>query len=110
MRLLSYTTPERRVDLFGIVQGRVFSSILIGTFASVIKLGTSEEVLVVFSDYAHNPRNQHAIHSTLQLTAHGISSTPRFGTPPSITTPQGDVIPLSKACLYYDYITPRIWK
>ena len=36
MRLLSYVSPERRVDLFGF-QGRVVNGILIGSFASVIR-------------------------------------------------------------------------
>lgn len=71
MRLLNYATPERRVDLFGF-QGRVMSSIPISTFASIIRISTNEEVLVIFSEYAHNPRNQQAIHSTLQLTSHGM--------------------------------------
>jgi len=53
MRLLNYATPERRVDLFGF-QGRVMSSIPIGTFASIIRISTNEEVLVIFSEYAHN--------------------------------------------------------
>ena len=52
MRLLNYATPEQRVDLFGF-QGRVMSNIPIGTFASVIKLSTNEEVLIIFSEYAH---------------------------------------------------------
>lgn len=96
MRLLNYVTPERRVDLFGF-QGRVVSNIPIGTFASTTRLSTNEEVLAIFSEYAHDPGNQHAIHSTLQLTDQGMNvedRSPRFGTPPSITTPEGDVIPL----------------
>ena len=96
MRLLSYVSPERRVDLFGF-QGRVVNGILIGSFASVIRLSTGEEALAIFSEYAHDPRNRHAIHSTLQLTDQGMiveDRSPRFGTPPSITTPEGDVIPL----------------
>lgn len=71
---------------------------LIGTFISVLRLDTDEEVLGVFPEYAHNPMNQQAIHSTFQLTTHGMTvqdRSPKFGTPPSITTPQGDVIPLS---------------
>ena len=97
MRLLSYASPERFVDLFGI-QGKVTSGMLVGTFVSIIRLNTNEEVLGVFHEYAHNPNHQQAIHSTLQLTAHGMNvedRSPRFGAPPSITTPQGDVIPLS---------------
>ena len=96
MRLLNYATPERRVDLFGF-QGRVVSNIPIGTFASTTRLSTNEEVLAIFSEYAHDPGNQHAIHSTLQLTDQGMiveDRSPRFGTPPSVTTPEGDVIPL----------------
>ena len=71
MRLLSYVSPERRVDLWGF-QGRVVSNILIGTFGSIIRLSTNEEVLAIFSEYAHDPGNQHAIHSTLQLTDQGL--------------------------------------
>ena len=114
MRLISYASPERCVDLFGI-QGKVTSSMLVGTFVSIIMLDTDEEVLGVFHEYAHNPSHQQAIHSTLQLTAHGMNvedGSPRFGTPPSIMTPQGDVIPLSFVeglpILHYD--APRIWK
>ena len=73
------------------------SNILIGTFGSIIRLSTDEEVLAIFSEYAHDPGNQHAIHSTLQLTDQGMNvedRSPRFGTPPSITTLEGDVIPL----------------
>jgi len=96
MRLLSYVSPERRVDLWGF-QGRVVSNILIGRFGSIIRLNTDEEVLAIFSEYAHDPESQHAIHSTLQLTDQGMNvedRSPRFGTPPSITTLEGDVIPL----------------
>jgi len=97
MRLLSYVSPERRVDLWGF-QGRVVSNILIGRFGSIIRLNTDEEVLAIFSEYVHDPESQvHAIHSTLQLTDQGMNvedRSPRFGTPPSITTLEGDVIPL----------------
>ena len=96
LRLLNHVSPERRVVLFGF-QGRVASSILIGTFASVVKLSTGEEALAIFSEYAHDPGNHVTIHSTLQLTSHGMiveDRSPRFGTPPSITTLEGDVIPL----------------
>jgi len=96
MRLLEYVVPERRADLYGF-QGKVMTGMLIGSFTSVVKLSNGEEVLAVFSEYAHDPRDLHAIHSTLQLTSHGIivkDRSPRFGTPPSITTLEGDVIPL----------------
>jgi len=56
MRLLSYATPRRRVDLFGF-QGRVVNNILIGSFGSIIRLSTDEEVLAIFSEYAHDPGN-----------------------------------------------------
>jgi len=96
MRLLNHVSPERRVDLFGF-QGRVVNNILIGSFGSILSLSTDEEVLAIFSEYAHDPGNQHAVHSTLQLTDQGMNvedRSSRFGTPPSITTPEGDVIPL----------------
>jgi len=96
MRFLNHASPERRVDLFGF-QGRVENGILIGSFASVVRIDTGEEVLAIFSEYAHVPTNSHAIHSTIQLTDQGMiveDRSPRFGTPPSIATPEGDVIPL----------------
>lgn len=96
MRHLSFASPERQVDLFGI-QGKVTSNMLVGTFVSVLRLNTNKEVLGVFPEYSHNQTTQQAIHSTLQLTVHSMNvedRSPRFGTPPSITTPQGDVIPL----------------
>ena len=95
MRLMTHVSPERRVDLFGF-QGRVENGMLIGSFASVVRLNTGEEALAIFSEYAHDPRSRHAIHSTLQITDQGMiveDRSPRFGTP-SITTPEGDVIPL----------------
>jgi len=96
MRLLEYVVPERRADLYGF-QGKVVNGMPIGSFASVVRLSTGEEALAVLSEYAHDPRNLHAIHSTLQLTSHGMivkDRSPRFGTTPSITTLEGDVIPL----------------
>ena len=96
MRLLEYVVPERRVDLYGF-QGRVVNGMPIGSFASVVRLSTGEEALAILSEYAHDPRNLHAIHSTLQLTSHGMivkDRSPRFGTLPSITTLEGDVIHL----------------
>ena len=97
MRFMAYASPKHCVDLFGI-QGKAASNMSIGTFVSIITLNTGEEVLGVFAEYAHNPKSQRAIHSTLQLTDHGMiveDRSPRFGTTPSISTPQGDVIPLS---------------
>ena len=67
MRLLNYATPERRVDLFGI-QGRVMSSLLIRTFASVVKLGTGEKSW----EYSRNmPTTQGTSMPTLHTTAFG---------------------------------------
>jgi len=40
---------------------------------SVVKFDTGEEVLGVFPEYAHYSRDQQAIHSTLQFTAHGMT-------------------------------------
>ena len=98
MRFLNHASPERRVDLFGF-QGRVVTNLLIGSFASIIRLSNGEEAVAIFSEYAHDPRNHHAVHSTLQPTAHRSCMivedwSPRFGTLPSITTLEGDVIPL----------------
>ena len=71
LRLLNHVSPERYVDLFGF-QGRVMTNLLIGSFASIIRLSNGEEAVAIFSEYAHDPRNHHAVHSTLQLTDHGM--------------------------------------
>jgi len=60
MRLMTHVSPERRVDLFGF-QGRVENGMLIGSFASVVRINTGEEALAIFSEYAHDPRNSNAI-------------------------------------------------